>query len=387
MVDRRADWLAVAERLLSQPTVPLVEDLPAAHVVDFAERRRHLGAGRDGAGNVVVRYHGEGADAERPLVLVAHLDHPGFAVDEVGGRTATLSFRGGLAVANAVAGSPIDFFHRFEADPVGRGVLFDAEGRDGRLRGARARVVDGEASVDGFAMWAFPGFSLEAGRICGRVCDDLLGAAVVLCTLDELSRRAPAGVEVWGLFTRAEEIGFLGALEAIRLGTVPPRAAVLSLECSKALVDAPQGGGVIVRVGDRTSIFDPGLSEALAGAARRLAADDGDFRWQRKLMDAGTCEASAFCAAGWRASGLALPLGNYHNALDRSLDGTPLKGPGIGPEHVTVDDYLAGVRLLVELAGCPSLLEAPSHPPPWLAERMARAHRELAPTGAAGQRA
>ncbi len=386
-MDRRAEWLAVAEGLLSQPTVPLVEDLPAAHVVDFAERREHLAAQRDFAGNVAVRYHGEGAEPERPLVLVAHLDHPGFAVDEVGGGTASLSFRGGLATPNAVAAAPVDFFRPLTADPVGRGELIDAEGPHGRLTGARARVVDGEVAVGDFAMWGFPGFALEDDRICGRVCDDLLGAAVVLCTLDELARRAPPGVEVWGLFTRAEEIGFLGTLEAIRLGTVPPRARVLSLECSKALVDAPQGGGVIVRVGDRTSIFDPGLSEALAAVARGLAQGDDSFRWQRKLMDAGTCEASAFCAAGWRASGLALPLGNYHNALDRALDGTPLQGPGVGPEHVAVDDYLAGVRLLVELATTPGVLHEPDGPPPWLAERMIRARQELAPAGGGGAHA
>ncbi len=383
MVDRRADWLAVAEGLLWQPTVPLVEDLPAAHVVDFADRRERLAGHRDAAGNVVVRYYGEEADAARPLVLVAHLDHPGFVVEEiVGDGTVALSFRGGLATANAGAGTPVDFFHPRLIDPVGRGELTDSEGDQGRLTSARARLVDGEVSTGDFAMWAFPGFLLDAGRICGRVCDDLLGAAVVLCALDELSRRAPPGVEAWGLFTRAEEIGFLGTLEAIRLGTVPPGARVLSLECSKALVDAPQGGGVIVRVGDRTSIFDPGLSESLAGAARRLADADADFRWQRKLMDAGTCEASAFCAAGWRASGLALPLGNYHNALDRALDGSPLDGPGIGPEHVTVDDYLAGVRLLVELATTPDLLDQPTGPPPWLAERMERARQELSPATA-----
>jgi putative aminopeptidase FrvX len=370
--------LAVAEALLSLPTVPLVEDLPAAHVATFAGTRPPLDAQRDAAGNVVVRYQGRGAGAERPLVLVAHLDHPGFAVDEIAGERAQLSFRGGLGLASAVDGAPVDFFVAGQCDPVGRGILEDAAGEDGRLASARARVVDGAAVAGGFAMWGFPGFAVDGGHIVGRVCDDLLGAAVVLSTLDELARRRPDGVAVWGLFTRAEEIGFLGTLEAIRLGTVPTGASVLSLECSKALADAPQGGGVIVRVGDRASIFDPGLSEALAAAARHVADADPGFRWQRKLMDGGVCEATAFCAAGYRASGLALPLGNYHNALD-----DPATGPGVGPEHVAVDDYLAGVRLLVELACSPSLLEAPGGPPPWLAERGERARLVLAGDGRA----
>lgn len=358
---------------MSQPTVPLVEDLPAAHVDDFAVTRAGLASARDDAGNVVVRYAGDGAHADRPLVLVAHLDHPGFAVEDVADGEATLSFRGGLGLESAVAGAPIDFFLAGRVEAIGRGELIAAEGANGRLGSARARVLDGDAGAGGFAMWGFPGFNLDDGHIEGRVCDDLLGAAVVLCTLDELARREPEGVAVWGLFTRAEEIGFLGALEAIRLDTVPRDACVLSLECSKALVDAPQGDGIIVRVGDRASIFDPGVTAALAAAAGRRAEDDPGFRWQRKLMDGGACEATAFCAAGYRASGLALPLGNYHNALD-----DPTCKAGVGPEHVLVDDYVAGVQLLVELACSPSLLNPSAGPPAWLAERTDRARATLA---------
>src|SRR5437899_2824949 len=102
---------------------------------------------------------------------------------------------------------------------------------------------------------------LACERITARVCDDLLGVAAILACLAEVKDRAPDGVAVWGLLTRAEEVGFLGALEAIRLGTVPASSTVLSLECSKALVNAPQGDGVIVRVGDRSSVFAPALTD------------------------------------------------------------------------------------------------------------------------------
>jgi hypothetical protein len=73
----------------------------------------------------------------------------------------------------------------------------------------------------------------------------------------EVALTAAAGVAVWGVFTRAEEIGFLGALEAsARDG--PPRRRRALLECSKALPDAPQGGGVIVRVGRPDEHLRPG---------------------------------------------------------------------------------------------------------------------------------
>lgn len=367
-------WLAIAEGLLSQPTVPLVEGLPAAHVQHFAAERDGLEAEDDGAGNVVVRYRGDATPTGTPLVLVAHLDHPGFAVESVDDDAVALAFRGGLGLDHAVEGAPVAFFRPGHPEAVGRGKLVSSVGEKGRLTEAQARVTTGQAMAGGFAMWDVPAFTVANDRIVGRVCDDLLGAAVVLCALDELSRRRPDGAtEVWGLFTRAEEIGFLGTLEAIRLDTVPRGAPVISLECSKALVDAPQGGGVIVRVGDRTSIFDPTLTDALVRCARSLAEADPSWRWQRKLMDGGACEATAFCAAGYRASGLALPLGNYHNALDEDPSGA-----GVGPEHVMVDDFVGAVRLLVELAGSPDRLAPATGPPAWLAERSDVARTTLA---------
>jgi endoglucanase len=357
--------LAIAEGLLRQPTVPFHEDLPTAHCIDFA-RSRGLDAHTDPAGNLVIRYESAGADVERPLVLVAHLDHPGFVVDGVAGDVASMTFHGGLGATNSIPGAPVHFFRTGQVERVGAGTILAIDELNDRLTGATARVEEGEAGD--FAMWGFPAWSIEDGRITGRVCDDLLGAAAILACLDEVVRRAPEGVAVWGLLTRAEEVGFLGAIEAIRLGTVPPGASVLSLECSKALPDAPQGGGVIVRVGDRMSIFAPALTEAL-----RMAADTIDapgFRYQRKLMDGGACEATAFCASGYRASGLAVPLGNYHNAGDA--------GPGIEPETVMVSDWLAEVQLLVELACRPELLDENSvDAPSWLTERAAVAREKL----------
>jgi endoglucanase len=341
--------------LLEQPTVPFGEELPARHIRAFADERG-LHHQTDTAGNVVVKF-GTG----RPLVLVAHMDHPGFHVaSSVHGQPAdALVFKGGLMAEHARPGSPLHFFRRGERDPVGEGVLTTADAdANGRLIGGRADRHEGD-----FAMWGFPGWSIADGKITARVCDDLLGCAAILAVLDEIAA-SRASTCVWGLFTRAEEEGFLGAFEAIRLGTVPKDADVLSLECSKALPHAPQGGGVIVRVGDRMSIFDPSLTAALEAAATTV---DG-LRSQRRLMDGGACEATAFCAAGYRASGVAVPLGGYHNASDGE--------PGIVPETVQVDDFLAEVQLLSALANNPDLLRDRAEPE-WFARRSAEARRAL----------
>jgi len=194
-------------------------------------------------------------------------------------------------------------------------------------------------------MWAFPAYRVRRGRLHSRCLDDLLGVAAALVTLDEMNRRRPRGAHVWGYFTRAEEIGLFGALAGIRSRVIPRNARVLSLETSRALPNAPIGGGVIVRVGDARSLFEPRLMGVLHRFAQELADEEPAFRFQRRLMDGGSCEATAFCAAGYRAGGLALPLGNYHNMS--GLDGGR---KGIGAEHVAVDDFLAEGRLLVRLA-------------------------------------
>jgi putative aminopeptidase FrvX len=130
---------------------------------------------------------------------------------------------------------------------------------------------------------------------------------------------------------------------------------------------------VIVRVGDARSIFHPPLTDVLFREARALAAEDASFRFQRRLMDGGSCEATAFCAAGYRAGGLCVPLGNYHNM--RGLDGGRV---GVGAEQVHVNDFASEVKLLVRLALRSSRLAALERAADdWLDAATARALRTL----------
>jgi endoglucanase len=369
-------WLRIAEALLSRPTAPCLEHGPADEVRRFAARRTSLRLSQDAYGSLLVKYPARGTPASPPLVLVAHLDHPAFVVESVRGGRAALAFRGGVRLRHARPGTRLDFFVPGSNRPTGRGLLLSASGRGARRPGmlgaGSARVTRGTAEPGGFAMWAFPAFSRRAGRIASRCIDDLLGAAAGLAVLDEVHRRRPRGAHVWGYFTRAEEIGLFGALGGIKGGVVPRNARVLSLETSRALGHARPGDGVIVRVGDAMSVFDPTLTEALCTAAREAAAADRGFRWQRKLMDGGTCEASAFCAAGYRAGGLALPLENYHNM--KGLDGGAKR---IGPERIRESDFLSEVKLLLRLVERGSLAESERQASAWLRPAMERADAVL----------
>ena len=92
------------------------------------------------------------------------------------------------------------------------------------------------------------------------------------------------------------------------------------------------GEGPIIRVGDKTSIFDDATTAALV-----KAATDARLPHQRCLMSGGTCEATAYQLYGYRTGALCVALGNYHNC-----------GPDltIAPEFVAVDDVAGMVGLM-----------------------------------------
>ena len=87
--------------------------------------------------------------------------------------------------------------------------------------------------------------------------------------------------------------------------------------------------------------FNADAEAVLLRARETLQADGTGFRAQRQLMSGGVCEASAFALYGYRTTGIAFPLGNYHNG---SLDGT------IEAEYIHMDDFLGGIQLIVEAA-------------------------------------
>jgi endoglucanase len=157
--------------------------------------------------------------------------------------------------------------------------------------------------------------------------------------LETLARvkRANAEANLMAVFTRAEEVGLIGALEIARRRLLPDDAIVVSLECSATLPGAGLGSGPVIRVGDRGQSFHPD-GEAVLLAAR---AERPSLPVQRQLMSGGRCEASAFAAHGYRTTGLAIAANHLHNhGPDRQLV----------PESISRRDYLGGIELLVAAA-------------------------------------
>ena len=101
------------------------------------------------------------------------------------------------------------------------------------------------------------------------------------------------------------------------------------------------GQGVILRVGDRTSIFDSEATRFLAEAGGELKLEIKAFQFQRALMSGGTCEATAYQEFGFQTAAVCVALGNYHNCSARNR---------IAAEYVSVADALGMVELLVAAA-------------------------------------
>ena len=108
---QRAELLKLAESVLRLPTAPYHEHAVRAFVIEHC-RALGLRVERDRAGNVIVKYVGapfrarvgrsrpEGRSHKSPpLVLMAHMDHPGF--EALGGKRA--EFLGGVhKIANRI---------------------------------------------------------------------------------------------------------------------------------------------------------------------------------------------------------------------------------------------------------------------------------------------
>ena len=328
---QRAELLRLAERVLKLPTAPYHERLVRDFVVDHC-RELGLRVEVDRVGNVITRYRRGTRGA--PLVYVSHMDHPGFEMlgdgraEFLGGVPAQLLASGRIRVFTAAGPKRVRIKRLVAAELPKRKVV---------------ELVDGEKFRKGeFGMWDFPPFQVRRDVLRATAIDDVLGTVVNLATLAETVRRR-LRTQVWGVFTRAEEVGFCGAVALARARTIPKNALVVSIEMSRERPWARIGSGPIVRVGDRATIFDPLATRFLERAALEGGEKSRMLRWQRCLMDGGSCEATVFAGFGYRVGGVCLPLGNYHNIG---------KGMKAQAEYVSVSDLTGLVELTVSAARC-----------------------------------
>ncbi len=288
----------ILKRLLNQPTAPFYEYHVRAEIEQLLLDVPNVELSVDDFGNLLATYR-KGRHRSTPVWVVgAHMDHPSWV--RVPNKPGEWEFLGGIPKSVVEQEESIKL--RAETD-------------------------------EDMAPWAFP-VHIEDGRIEANACDDLVGCAAIVSLFRELAR-LDLDATVHAAFTRAEEVGFLGAWHLAKHWPFGKDSVFLSIETSRPVNGAEMGDGPIVRVGDKLSTFDHELISVLM----RTAAEQG-IRVQRCLLDAGACEATAMQACGIRSAGLSVPLGNYHNMDDDQT---------LSPEYVLMEDVKALVNFMVAL--------------------------------------
>lgn len=356
---RRHEQLALT--LTSIPTAAGREHRVQAFLDAWLSKRsRSVAWKRDGDGNLLItRRRPRTGRGGSPLLITAHLDHPAFVVSRrIDERTIDAEFRGGVHDPY-FEDARLEFLDGKDVSVRGRITELRPADESCPFKTVTVRLDRRHPGIDvgDVGRWALPPARI-AGRGAARTirthaCDDLAAAAAALCAFDRIRKRR--GQEHVGiLFTVAEEVGFVGAIGAATNGLIPPNARLVCLENSRSFPESPIHGGPIVRVGDRISVFSPGLTNAISDLMRSHADTNGHFRWQRKLMAGGACEATAFSALGHESTCLCLPLGNYHNMRDIDEVVAGRRPARVGPETIGIDDYHGLVEMLeVVAAGLP----------------------------------
>lgn len=329
----KANELASGIRRLGEHATAPFEELPTRDALHRWLSELKLTFEVDAYGNTLVRVRR--GMPRRPVAFIAHLDHPGLRVQSVGPSGVVCVGEGGQPL-KSLKGAKVVFPRVKAGAASGVVASLKTKEEDGRVRLDTAVVKLGAKSatpeVGDYAVLDLPAFAKVNNRIKARVCDDLVGCVAVVATLVTLAK-GTAPVDVIGVFTRAEAVGFIGALSLAIDYRIPRESFVVSIECSATMGDIELGKGPVVRIGDRNGPLDPRAAATVLGAAKVLA--EKKFDYQTGIMSAGTCEATPFLAFGYAAAGIAVPLANYHNQGAK----------GVACEEVDLRDLEGAVKL------------------------------------------
>jgi len=326
--------LAILRDLGQCPATSFNEGLVSAQLRSVLEENR-IEYFQDKYGNIIAKISGTEGE-HRPIAYVAHMDHPGYEIIDVEDSFFVGKPLGGVPQAAANKGADcISFDQQNNRYPCR--IEPWSGGEEGEVKVVSKKRLDVGTPIT----FDLQDFSLEGDKIEMRALDDLAGCASILAALIELNLE-PVKTDVFGIFTRAEEVGLVGAGLISAENTVPINTFIVSVETSSVIPGVEQGMGPVIRTGDASYTFDAEAEQVLVLAKNTLVSEDKNFKWQRQLMAAGSCEATAFAVHGYSTTGVAFPLGNWHNATTKIPD----PNGSIGMENISLEDFLHGTDLI-----------------------------------------
>jgi endoglucanase len=348
--------------ILSQPTAPFREghviskisqELASASVPHFLDPIGNIVIGAKSKAEYLRLVRKKSSDPLR--LFIAHLDHPGFhGMEWKSASKLQVKWHGGTPTQHL---NGANVWLANSSGWVGHGKLQQAQLLpSGKAIHSGTVIFESETALRSSAQLRpaselYGGFSFrspvwkEGELLYTKAADDLVGAfAITSLALDFWKqKKRPLEQPFLGLLTRAEEVGFIGAIGHFELGwlnTAKRKIICVSLETSRTLPGADIGKGPVVRLGDRFTVFNPDALKILSDIAQQTLPE----KHQRRIMDGGTCEATAATVYGHPSIGISIPLGNYHNqSLEGGPDAAPPNGPA--PEFVHYQDILGLLEL------------------------------------------
>ena len=291
----------------------------------------------DPMGNLIC-YKAGSAKAPRKVLLAAHMDEIGFIVNfieesgyvrvaPIGGIDYTAAVGAVVVFENGTRGVLVpEASSKKEEAPKGEKCYVDIGAKNRREAEKKLKIGDCCALQAHLTR-------LMSGRVCGRPLDDRVGCAVMI----EIARRmrAPAD-DIYYVFSVQEEVGCRGARPAA-FGIAPDLALIFDVTATGDTIGASPmavklGGGVAIKIKDRSVICDATLVEELVTLAKAhgIAA-------QCEILAVGGTDASAvqMTGLGCKTGALSLPCRYIHT----------------GVEMLDLGDVKAAVELAVAFLG------------------------------------
>ena len=146
-----------SEKLLLEltaiPTAAGHEDRVQAYLDGWLARRsKSLQWKRDRAGNLLIRRRNPSRRA--PILITAHLDHPGFVLTSVSDRDLTLEFRGGVQDPY-FEDARIEIFDHRDVRHLARITSLDKDAKPFKTVTARLSRKPGDLAIGDVGRWAF----------------------------------------------------------------------------------------------------------------------------------------------------------------------------------------------------------------------------------------
>jgi putative aminopeptidase FrvX len=284
-----------------------------------------------------------------PMYWVAHLDHPGFIVELAPSNSSVnLVFRGScdhLRSGLPESGHPpLAIRINTRSGPVR--ALIQAITAHGPSFTRVEATTEGPVEAGDIGFWEFPDApKINEGRLHAPACDDLAGVCTVLSAFEHVATGPASAHPIRLLFTRAEELGLLGAIAVCKDRLLSSQSAII---CIDAISDSavhqvgPLNAPILIPA-DTMMTYSPRLVRHFAAVGGIVPAS---------LCESGASEAGIFALSGFEALAIYFKVRNMHNCNPATPPGAPVH------ESVSIDQLMSLRDLLLLSARHP--LEGPS---------------------------